>query len=73
MARAVADPDKTIEQGAVLPWTSGGRRLSMYAAGELVVRLGVPYKSLTDQERDQASDWSSPESGDAGSPAPRAP
>jgi excinuclease ABC subunit A len=30
----VPDPGKTIEEGAVLPWNSGGRRLSMYAAGE---------------------------------------
>ncbi len=30
----VPDPTKTIEEGAVLPWNSGGRRLSMYAAGE---------------------------------------
>jgi excinuclease ABC subunit A len=48
----VPDPDKTIGEGAVLPWNSGGRRLSMYAAGQLGVRLGVPYKSLTDHERD---------------------
>ena len=48
----VPDPGKTIEQGAVLPWNSGGRRLSMYAAGELGVRLDVPYRSLTDRERD---------------------
>ena len=48
----VPDPDKTIADGAVLPWNSGGRRLSMYAAGELGVRLDVPYRSLTDQERD---------------------
>jgi excinuclease ABC subunit A len=48
----VPDPDKTIEEGAVLPWTSGGRRLSMYAAGELGVRLDVPYRSLTSRERD---------------------
>ncbi|HEX9355529.1 MAG TPA: excinuclease ABC subunit UvrA [Streptosporangiaceae bacterium] len=48
----VPDPGKTIEQGAVLPWNSGGRRLSMYAAGELGVRLDVPYRFLTDQERD---------------------
>jgi excinuclease ABC subunit A len=48
----VPDPDKTIEQGAVLPWNSGGRRLSMYAAGELGVRLDVPYSSLTEAERD---------------------
>jgi excinuclease ABC subunit A len=48
----VADPAKTIEQGAVLPWNSGGRRLSMYAARELGVRLDVPYQSLTERERD---------------------
>src|SRR5712672_3558888 len=48
----VPDAGKTIEEGAVLPWNSGGRRLSMYAAGQLGVRLDVPYKSLTDHERD---------------------
>ena len=48
----VPDPDKTIADGAVLPWNSGGRRLSMYAAGELGVRLDVPYRSLTARERD---------------------
>src|SRR6516162_921354 len=48
----VPDPGKTIEQGAVLPWNSGGRRLSMYAAGQLGVRLDVPYQSLTERERD---------------------
>src|SRR6266700_6694746 len=48
----VPDPDKTIAQGAVLPWNSGGRRLSMYAAGELGVRLDVPYRDLTEHERD---------------------
>ena len=36
----------------MLPWNSGGRRLSMYAAGELGVRLDVPYRELTDRERD---------------------
>src|SRR5580658_3640763 len=48
----VPDPGKTIADGAVLPWNSGGRRLSMYAAGELGVRLDVPYRDLTDHERD---------------------
>jgi excinuclease ABC subunit A len=48
----VPDPGKTIGQGAVLPWNSGGRRLSMYAAGQLGVRLDVPYRSLTARERD---------------------
>jgi excinuclease ABC subunit A len=51
-ATLVRDPDKTIQDGAVLPWNSGGRRLSMYAAGELGVRLDVPYKLLTERERD---------------------
>ena len=50
-ASLVRDPDKTIAEGAVLPWNSGGRRLSMYAAGELGVRLDVPYKTLTERER----------------------
>jgi excinuclease ABC subunit A len=48
----VPDPGKTIREGAVLPWNSGGRRLSMYAAGDLGVRLDVPYQSLTDRERE---------------------
>jgi excinuclease ABC subunit A len=48
----VPDPDKTIEEGAVLPWNSGGRRLSMYAAGEQGVRLNVPFRTLTKRERD---------------------
>jgi excinuclease ABC subunit A len=48
----VPDQDKTIEAGAVLPWNSGGRRLSMYAAGEQGVRLNVPFRSLTKRERD---------------------
>jgi excinuclease ABC subunit A len=51
VATLVPDPTKTILEGAVLPWNSGGRRLSMYAAGELGVRLDVPYRSLTDRER----------------------
>src|ERR1700735_1511413 len=48
----VPDHNKPSEDGAVLPWNSGGRRLSMYAAGEQGVRLDVPYRSLTKRERD---------------------
>jgi excinuclease ABC subunit A len=48
----VPDPSRTIAEGAVLPWNSGGLRLSMYAAGELGVRLDVPYRSLSEHERD---------------------
>jgi excinuclease UvrABC ATPase subunit len=50
-ATLVRYPDKTIEQGAILPWNSAVRRLSTYAAGELGVRLNVPYRSLTERER----------------------
>ena len=52
LSTLVPDPGRTIEQAAVLPWNSGGRRLSMYAAGEQGVRLDVPYRSLTRRERD---------------------
>ncbi len=48
----VPDPDKTIADGAVLPWTAGSRRLFAYAAGELGVRLDVPYRELTRRERE---------------------
>ena len=48
----VPDPDRTIADGAVLSWNVGGRRLSMYAAGELGVRLDVPYRDLTRREKD---------------------
>src|ERR1700677_1136478 len=48
----VPDPDKTINAGAVLPWNAGSRRLFAYAAGELGVRLDVPYNKLTRKERE---------------------
>jgi hypothetical protein len=37
VAALVPDQDKTIGEGAVVPWNSGGRRLSVYAAAELPV------------------------------------
>jgi excinuclease ABC subunit A len=48
----VPDEDKSIDEGAVLPWNSGGRRLMRYAAGLLGVRLDVPFRELTARERD---------------------
>ena len=48
----VPDEDKSINDGAVLPWNSGGRRLYRYAAGQLGVRLDVPFRELTERERD---------------------
>ncbi|MFI6071355.1 excinuclease ABC subunit UvrA [Actinoplanes sp. NPDC051343] len=52
-ATLVPDESKTIAEGAVLPWNVGGRRLSMYAAGELGVRLDVPFAALSRTEKDQ--------------------
>jgi excinuclease ABC subunit A len=48
----VPDPSKSIDDGAVLPWNLGSRRLYRYAAAELGVRTDVPYRSLTERERD---------------------
>src|ERR1700689_806053 len=48
----VPDEDKSIDNGAVLPWNAGGRRLYRYAAGQLGVRLDVPFRELTERERD---------------------
>jgi excinuclease ABC subunit A len=52
LASLVPDQDKTIEEGAVLPWNAGSRRLYQYAARELGVRLDVPYRELTQREKD---------------------
>ncbi|MEV4345925.1 excinuclease ABC subunit UvrA [Actinoplanes sp. NPDC049596] len=52
-ATLVPDESKTIADGAVLPWNVGGRRLSMYAAGELGVRLDIAYSRLSSQEKEQ--------------------
>jgi excinuclease ABC subunit A len=51
-AALVPDGSKTIEEGAVLSWNVGGRRLSRYAAQQLGVRLDVPWDELSDAERD---------------------
>jgi excinuclease ABC subunit A len=51
-ATLVPDQGKTIEEGAVLPWNAGSRRLYQYAARELGVRLDVPYRDLTRREKD---------------------
>jgi len=52
ISRLVPDMSLTIEGGAVLPWNVGGMRLSRYAAEQLGVRLDVPWRDLTEQERD---------------------
>ena len=52
MASLVPGQNKTIEEGAILPWNAGSRRLYQYAARELGVRLDVPYRELTAREKD---------------------
>src|ERR1700722_15676280 len=51
----VPDPEKSLEQGAVLPWRRGGKRMVVYYKGMLralashyKVSLETPYKSLPD-------------------------
>jgi excinuclease ABC subunit A len=50
-ALLVSDPDKSIEDGAVLSWNQGGRRLSRYVAGQLGVPLDRPLRTLTAAQR----------------------
>ena len=52
VATLVPDQDRTIEEGAVLPWNAGSRRLYQYAARELGVRLDVPFRELSPREKD---------------------
>src|SRR5207302_10303575 len=51
----VPDPEKSIEQGAILPWRRGGNRMVVYYKSTLRAiaqhygqSLGAPYKSLPD-------------------------
>lgn len=51
----VPDPDKSLEQGAVLPWRRGGKRMIVYykamlkaIAGHFNQNLEAPYKKLPD-------------------------
>src|SRR5437867_552098 len=51
----VPDPEKSLEQGAILPWRRGGKRMVAYyksllsaLAGHYRQSLEVPYKILPD-------------------------
>lgn len=48
----VPDPAKTIADGAVAPWKMMGLTVMPQMVGELGVRTDVPYRDLTDAERD---------------------
>jgi excinuclease ABC subunit A len=50
-AKLVPDENLTVEQGAISPWRMMGRTLTPLVAKELGVRIDVPYKDLTDAEK----------------------
>ena len=48
----VGDETKTLEEGAVESWNMFGISWMYHVAGELGVRIDVPFKDLTDDEKD---------------------
>ena len=48
----IRDPDMTIEDGAVLPWQMFGFNVQPLIAREFGVRIDVPWRELTDAERE---------------------
>ncbi len=48
----IADPNLTLEEGAVAPWRQLMWSLMPTVAKEMGVRIDVPYKDLTPQEKD---------------------
>ncbi len=48
----IVDPNLTLEEGAVAPWRSLMWSLMSQVASEMGVRTDVPYKDLTDEERE---------------------
>ena len=51
-AKLVPDENKTLEEGAVAAWNQFGISWMYHVAGELGVRVDVPFKNLSDEERD---------------------
>ena len=51
-SKLVSDESKTIEEGAVDAWNQFGISWMYHVAGELGVRLDVPFRDLTDEEKD---------------------
>ena len=48
----IADPNLTLEEGAVAPWRNLMWSLMPQVAREMGVRIDVPYRDLTDAEKD---------------------
>ena len=51
-SKLVLDDTKTIEEGAVDAWNQFGISWMYHVAGELGVRLDVPFKDLSEKEKD---------------------
>ena len=51
-SKLVLDETKTLEEGAVAAWNQFGISWMYHVAGELGVRVDVPFKDLTDAEKD---------------------
>ena len=51
-AMLVPDETKTLEEGAVAAWNQFGISWMYHVAGELGVRVDVPFMDLTDEEKD---------------------
>ncbi|MCQ9179624.1 excinuclease ABC subunit UvrA [Streptomyces sp. IBSBF 2953] len=51
-AALVPDPQRTVAEGAVAPWSMFGLTVMPQVAAELGVRTDVPYAQLTEHERD---------------------
>ena len=51
-SKLVSDDTKTLEDGAVDAWNQFGISWMYHVAGELGVRLDIPFKDLTDEEKD---------------------
>ncbi|MDR2681841.1 MAG: excinuclease ABC subunit UvrA [Holosporaceae bacterium] len=49
--KLIPDENLTVEQGAISPWRMMGRTLNPLIAKELGVRIDVPYKDITDEEK----------------------
>lgn len=51
-SKLIADPNLSIEDGAVASWSLPGRNFMPSVAQHAGVRIDIPYKDLTDKEKD---------------------
>ncbi|MCQ2009749.1 excinuclease ABC subunit UvrA [Sporolactobacillus sp. STSJ-5] len=51
-ALVIADPNKTIRQGAVASWRAAGRGYTVRLVAQLGVRIDVPWKELSKKEQE---------------------